>query len=212
MFTTSSAPLTSTPFPCLPATAWLSMGWEPPWLRSTVWLCRKSHVADDWLSQEVRPANKEACCRGFSPHFGAARLPQETWVPEQPVPCLTVGSPGGSRARDWGYSFLPAPPCLGGEGLSHLLSGIRLTSVVRMECHRAEVSETAQSLHPSTQPPGTAHSQPGEGDGSLQPATCQLLCMKVPSQADYLHLILPCHPRPGWEPLGSDTKPLTTQA
>lgn len=164
MFTASSAPLTPSLFPCSPSAAWLSMGWEPPQLRSRLWLCRKSHVADDWLSQEVKAANKEACCRGFSPHFGAAWLLQETWVPEQSVPCLTVGRPAGSRARDWGYSFLPAPPWLWGEGLSHLLSGIRLTSVMRMECHRAEVPKTAQSLHPSSQPPGTAHSQPGEGE------------------------------------------------
>lgn len=138
---------------------------EQPGLRNTLWLCRKSRVPTGCLSQEVRAANEEARCRGFSPCFGAARLPQETWVPEQPVRRLPLA------AQVWIWSqkaggLLPAcSPLAGGGGGSHLSSGAALAGRMRMESRGAEVPKSAQSFSPSSWPPGMARCQPGEGAG-----------------------------------------------
>lgn len=154
MFAPSLAPLTPSPFPCSLAAARL---------RNTLWLCRKSRGPAGWLSQEVRGANEEARCRGFSPRFGAARLPQETWVPEQPVPCL----PLAAQVRIWSRRAGGTPSCLlpPGWGAFHLRSGIGLASGMRMESHGAEVPKTAWSLFLSSRPLGMARSQPGERVG-----------------------------------------------
>lgn len=132
-------------------------------LQSTLWLCSTSRVPAGWLSQEVRAANEEAHCRGFSPHFGAARLPQEnvgagTARLLQPM-C-------GFGAKELGDSFLPAPPYLGDP---HLLSGAGFAGGMRMESCGAEVPKTAQSFFMGSQPLGMACSQPREGAGGSWP-------------------------------------------
>lgn len=68
-------------------------------LQNTLWLCRKSRGPTGFLSQEVREANKKARYRGFSPHFGAACLPQETWVPMWPIFQLPLAARCGAGAE-----------------------------------------------------------------------------------------------------------------
>lgn len=103
--------LTPSPSPCsLAAALWGRSGLR---LQNTLWLCSKSRAPAGFLSQEVREANKKARCEGFSPGFGAAQLPQETWVPVQPG-SLVAGSTGvGLGQSPRGASSLPAAQPLG---------------------------------------------------------------------------------------------------
>lgn len=106
-------------------------------------------------------------------------------MPEHPVPLLP------SAAQVWLWSqrtggLLSACSCMAAG--SHLLSG-----GMRMERHRAEVLKTAWSLLLRSWPPLASLEWE---QGAVRPATCQPLCVKVPSGSDHLYLVLPCCPTP----------------
>lgn len=113
----------------------------------------KKVVCLSWLAQEVRATTTEPSCRRFSPCFGAAWLPQETYVPNSLSLTCCCQPTCGSTAREQGDSLLPAPHWL--WKAPPLLQVSR--AVQQDEDRESQGGSTLDSLEPSAELPASGH-------------------------------------------------------